>query len=78
MLTTKDFRMLLSVTDVSRHASLRRTRRNALQQLKRATPEAKAYEARASRRSYWRKADQYGKHDADCSYCKMLKNRHDL
>lgn len=60
-----------------------KTERNRRQQAKRASPEAKAKEAQASRRSYWKKNMGFGNlndnHDPNlCSVCTKLKAQHDL
>lgn len=52
--------------------------RNEAQRLRRASPEAKAKEARARRRSYWKKKDGYGHGGGYCPECEQLKAQHDL
>lgn len=51
-------------------------RRNRLQRAKRASPEAKAKEARATRRSYWRRKGDW--RPECCGSCRELTEKHDL
>jgi hypothetical protein len=61
-------------------------RRNELQRQKRATPEAKEHEARARRRSYWRKKEGWSFASAKtghsdrrpCALCLRVGQEHDL
>lgn len=55
----------------------RRARRNAIQQAWRARPGGREYEARASRKSYWRKRKDY-QDGCTCPMCMNLREAHQL
>jgi hypothetical protein len=61
----------------SQAAKNAKERRNQLQRERRATPEAKAKEARATRRSYYHKSADY-QPGCMCPSCANLKAEHDL
>lgn len=59
---------------------MNKEQRNEKQRARRASPEAKAKEAQASRRSYWKKMEGIGAShlSTGCSVCREMNEKHDL